>query len=61
MIRLKTSLSVLDKFLSLNNIRGVMINSQSNFKIIILLKFKIIIMDFYFTYKLDKIIPKTLF
>lgn len=61
MIRLKTSLSVLDKFLSLNNIRGVMINSQSNFKIIILLKFKIIIMDFYFTYKLGKIIPKTLF
>lgn len=57
MIRLKTSLSVLDKFLSLNNIRGVMINSQSNFKIIILLKFKIIIMDFYF----GKIIPKTLF
>lgn len=61
MIRLKTSLSVLDKFLSLNNIRGVMINSQSNFKIIILLKFKMIIMDFYFTYKLGKIIPKTLF
>ena len=39
MIRLKTSFSVLDNFLSLNNIRGVMINSQSNFKIIILLKF----------------------
>ena len=39
MIRLKTSISVLDNLLSLNNIRGVMINSQSNFKIIILLKF----------------------
>lgn len=34
MIRLKTSISVLDKFLSLNNIRGVMINSLVNFKIL---------------------------
>ena len=37
MIRLKTSISVLDKFLSLNNIRGVMINSLVNFKILELL------------------------
>lgn len=37
MIRLKTSISVLDKFLSLNNIRVVMINSLVNFKILELL------------------------
>ena len=37
MIRLKTSISVLDKFLSLNNIRRVMINSLVNFKILELL------------------------
>lgn len=37
MIRLKTSISVLDKFLSLNNIRGVMINSLVDFKILELL------------------------
>lgn len=37
MIRLKISISVLDKFLSLNNIRGVMINSLVYFKILELL------------------------
>ncbi len=49
MIRLKTSISVLDNLLSLNNIRGVMINSQSNFKMIILLKSKMIL-DFPLAY-----------
>jgi len=49
MIRLKTSFSVLDNFLSLNNIRGVMINSLVNFKMIILLKSKMI-SDFSLTY-----------
>ena len=49
MIRLKTSISVLDNLLSLNNIRGVMINSLVNFKMIILLKFKMI-SDFSLTY-----------
>jgi len=47
MIRLKTTISVFDKFLSLNNILGVMINSLVNFKIIILLKSKMIV-DFFF-------------
>jgi len=49
MIRLKTSMSVLDNLLSINNILGVMINSQSNFKMIILLKSKIIL-DFPLAY-----------